>query len=537
MIDDVLRSMAEKIAAAAPPKWRRAELRGFATAGGGSGHSGLTYERGAGGGDVDLHAELCAVHTLAAPAGDHLTVELVVEAKGRFEAVVSESLERAPDGGFLYVLDRHALPAEPAAFQPGPVESTQAGDPREAVALLGAYLRERDRILGRDTYAPPPALPEARRAELAMGLPDDLRALYAHIDGDGGEGLLERYPWFGLERLVSQSRPENRWWAAGRAWRDHLRNPLITSAGPRLAVRRASDHPGWIPFATSTGGDFLAVDLAPGPGGRSGQVIRIGAHHNDDPAYVADSVTGLLRRHVAALRAGAYRVEDGELWIDVEEPEEEPRALVVAGADAASMRGMRPGIERLTVLNAPLADFRPLRGTPTLWQITVENVPGADLGPLRDTPVELLDLAMDTINLWPLAGHATLRLLKLRTAQPVDLAPLVSCPRLYGLDLSEATVNDLGVLADLKNLLYLRLRRAQWEELWERAGHPAGLAAAGLAAEPPRERAWWWSVDRSYHAPEPSLKTAVKWAADLAGRSADVRSFAGRFARGGSASR
>ncbi|MEU0565246.1 hypothetical protein ABZ297_07640 [Nonomuraea sp. NPDC005983] len=40
-------------------------------------------------------------------------------------------------------------------------------------------------------------------------LPDDLRALYALIDGDGGEGLLDR-PWFGLELLESQSRPENR---------------------------------------------------------------------------------------------------------------------------------------------------------------------------------------------------------------------------------------------------------------------------------------------------------------------------------------
>ncbi|MFI7124898.1 SMI1/KNR4 family protein [Nonomuraea sp. NPDC050153] len=537
MIDDVLRSMAEKISAAAPPKWRRAELRGFATSGGGSGHSGLTYEPGAGDGDVDLHAELSAVHALAAPTGDHLTVELVVEAKGRFEGVVSESLERAPGGGFLYVLDRHALPAEPAAFQQGPAEATPAGDPREAVALLGAYLRERDRILGRDTYAPPPALPEARRAELAMGLPDDLSALYAHIDGDGGEGLLDRHPWFGLELLVNQSRPENRWWAAGRAWRHHLLSPLITSTGPRLAVRRASDHPGWIPFATSAGGDFLAVDLAPGPGGRPGQVIRLGTHHDDGPVYVADSVTALLRRHVAALRAGAYRIEHGELWIDVEQPAEEPRTLTITGPDAATMRGMRPGIERLTVLNAPLADFRPLRGTPTLWQLTVENVPGADLAPLRETPVELLDLAMDTINLWPLAGHAALRLLTLRTGDPVDLGPLLSCPRLYGLDLSQAAVADLGVLAELKNLLYLRLRRAQWEELWERSGHPAGLAAAGLADEPRRERAWWWSVDRSYHAPEPSLRTAVKWAADLAGRSADVRTFTGRFTRGGSASR
>lgn len=530
MIDDVLRGLAEKIAAAAPPKWRRAELLGFAVGQDGSGYSGLRFEPHPGGGDVDPHEELRAVHALIGPAGDRLTVELVVEAKGRFEAVVSESLERDDAGGFLYVLDRHALPPEPAALQRGPVDATQAGDPREAVALLGAYLCERDRILGRDTYAPPPALPEARRAQLGTGLPDDLRALYEHIDGDGGEGLLDRHPWFGLELLRSQSRPENRWWAQGRTWRDHLRSPLITSDGPPLAVRRASDHPGWIPFATSTGGDFLAVDLAPGPGGRPGQVIRMGLHYDDGPAYVADSVTSLLRQHIAALRSGAYQAEDGELWVDWEEPSEENRSLTITGPDAASMRGMRPDIEHLTVRNAPWADFGPLRGAPTLWQVTVENLPGADLGPLLDTPVELLDLSMDAIDLAPLASHATLRLLTLRTDSPVDLAPLLSCPQVYGLDLSRAAVSDLGVLATFKDLLYLRLRRAQWEKLQE-AGLPPRLAAAGLAAEPYREKTWWWSADKAYHAPEPSLRTAVTWATGLAGRAADVRVFSGRFAR------
>ncbi|WP_433440922.1 SMI1/KNR4 family protein [Nonomuraea sp. CA-141351] len=541
MIDDVLRAMAEKISAGAPSGWRRAELRGFATGRGGSGHRGLAFEpEGTGGDDIDVHPELAALHDLAgAPSGRLLTVELVVEARGRYEAVISESLERDDGDGFLYVLDPNSLPAEPGTFQQGPANAAPAGDPREAVALLGAYLRERDRILGRDTYAPPPALHGARRARLETRLPgplpDDLRALYSHVDGDGGEGLLDRHPWFGLELLENQSRRENRWWSAGRTWRDHLERPIITSAGPPLAVRRMSDHPRWIPFATSTGGDFLAVDLAPGPGGRPGQVIRMGLHHDGGPGYVADSVTGLLRRHVDALRAGAYEVERGGLWINLGEPGwdayGESRSLTASGAGAASMRGMHHGIERLSVVNAPWADFGPVRGAPALWEVRVENCPGADLAPLQDTPVELLDLAMDTIDLAPLAGHATLRMLALSTARPVDLAPLLSCPRLYGLDLSRAAVRDIGVLADLKGLLYLRLRRGQWEELWKRAGHPAGLAAAGLAAEPRREKAWWWSVDRAYHAREPSPRTAAGWAIALAGESADVLVRTGRYAR------
>ena len=138
---------------------------GIATGPDGSGHRGLRFEpSGAGASGIDLHAELRALYTLAGATGDHLTIEMTVAAKGRFEAVISESLERMDheERGFLYVLDREVLPVEPAEFQQSRPDRPPAGDPKEAVALLGAYLRERDRVLGGpsgDKYTPPPGSP------------------------------------------------------------------------------------------------------------------------------------------------------------------------------------------------------------------------------------------------------------------------------------------------------------------------------------------------------------------------------------------
>jgi cell wall assembly regulator SMI1 len=69
---------------------------------------------------------------------------------------------------------------------------------------------------------------------------------------------------------------------------------------PPGKVRRAIDRPGWVPFVLGTGGDYLAVDMDPGPNGRPGQVIRIGGDSDDGPVYVADSVTTLFRSNWSA---------------------------------------------------------------------------------------------------------------------------------------------------------------------------------------------------------------------------------------------
>lgn len=515
----VLREMAVKIAAAAPKDWRRAVLGGFAD-GTGSGHRGALYEPrslDSTGSPVDLHYEMCLVHELER-AADRLTIELVVHPTGRFEAVTSESLRRSPRAdrrGFTYLLRPDDLPAEPAAFQPAPVRAAQAGDPQEALELLDRYLRRRAEIIGHEEKLPEP-LDAAERGflegHLPVPLPDDLRALYGRADGDHGVGLLDGFRWLELKGLVALSdkdRPENRWWAR-RDWDRVLLREVRYDTHPAGAVRRAQHLPGWIPFAHDTGGDFLAVDMDPGPNGHPGQVIGIGLHDDEAPVYVADSVTSLLRRHVEALENFSYQYKNGRLRLFLGDDAAAPDRELRIERDSAPLREIHPGIQRLVVANSHLVDLSPVRNAPSLWEVELANCLTADLTPLHSAPVEVLAADLDRIDLAPLAEHPTLRLLKLATGEPVDLAPLRTCPRLYGLDLAAAEVRDIAVLGDLDGLLYLNLNAEQWEELWAATTQPVGLAAAELHGAP-------------------TLRKAAEWAGTLADASSDVRYTRGRF--------
>ena len=49
---------------------------------------------------------------------------------------------------------------------------------------------------------------------------------------------------------------------------------------PPKAIQKAYAHPGWIPLARDWGGNNIAVDLAPGPAGKWGQIIIFGRDYD-----------------------------------------------------------------------------------------------------------------------------------------------------------------------------------------------------------------------------------------------------------------
>ncbi|GAB7347755.1 hypothetical protein MBLNU459_g5304t3 [Dothideomycetes sp. NU459] len=66
--------------------------------------------------------------------------------------------------------------------------------------------------------------------------------------------------------------------AAGANWRSDLM--AKQESQPPNAIQKAYVHPAWIPLARDWGGNNIAVDLAPGPTGKWGQVILMGRDYD-----------------------------------------------------------------------------------------------------------------------------------------------------------------------------------------------------------------------------------------------------------------
>lgn len=95
-------------------------------------------------------------------------------------------------------------------------------------------------------------------------------------------------------------------------WRQNLQSRQ--DSVPPMAVQKAYAHAGWIPLVRDWGGNNLAVDLDPGPGGRWGQIILFGRDY-DTKYVVARSWAAFLALVADDLNSGKWYVDEdnGEL--------------------------------------------------------------------------------------------------------------------------------------------------------------------------------------------------------------------------------
>ncbi|KAN0072462.1 SMI1 / KNR4 family (SUKH-1) domain containing protein [Elaphomyces granulatus] len=94
--------------------------------------------------------------------------------------------------------------------------------------------------------------------------------------------------------------------ASNLLWRQDLLERQESQ--PLRAIQKSYSHPGWIPLARDWGGNNIAVDLAPGPAGKWGQVIIFGRDY--DCKYV------VARSWAAFLAVVADDLNSDKVFVD-----------------------------------------------------------------------------------------------------------------------------------------------------------------------------------------------------------------------------
>ncbi|MEU5519319.1 SMI1/KNR4 family protein [Streptomyces sp. NPDC047860] len=349
------------------------------------------------------------------PAVEHGVVSPFVGALLLIEGAVPEPWRR--------------LPEDVPGATPAP-----SADP----ALLERTLRER---LPDAIGATEEEIAEAE-ARLGVALPDELKALYRvtrarRQDWGGDYAAAERVAdavgceLFSLDSLYiadAASRPCPWQFAAGDA--------VVTA--PDAAVQGLVGSPGWIAFGDNGGGDRLALDLTPGPGGHKGQVIVIDHERTIGAGLRANSLTDMVINRPS----GWHRDRDADSpplvarvnshYLDSVQAAAHPELEVLGigwrngePVSLAPVVGL-PRLRTLTAIPGTLADPLEIAGLtgleylslgPEDWRVLLDagavprSLSAAHIEVQGEQhPLPILDLANELLALWdrPLIGRTVL---------------------------------------------------------------------------------------------------------------------------------
>lgn len=158
-------------------------------------------------------------------------------------------------------------------------------------------------------------------SKLGVPMPDEMMTLYRVTGGepgfhgeDVGSGVLFGVSLMQITDVVDYVRgPWN--WRSDGAEHDLQDEDNLPHVLDPTRLRAVALHRRWVPFGDAAGGNYVAVDVAPGPAGTIGQVINIG--RNQDVRFVlADSVAELIALLHELGVAGIVEVIEGGEWND-----------------------------------------------------------------------------------------------------------------------------------------------------------------------------------------------------------------------------
>ena len=132
----------------------------------------------------------------------------------------------------------------------------------------------------------------------------------------------------GAPSVSSQSSTQS---ATNPFWRQELLERQDSQ--PSRAIQKSYAHPGWIPLARDWGGNNIAVDLAPGPVGKWGQIIIFGRDY--DCKYV------IARSWAAFLATVADDISSEKVFVEEESQELKLREFRAPGVEPAYLDILR----------------------------------------------------------------------------------------------------------------------------------------------------------------------------------------------------
>ncbi|NMO17238.1 hypothetical protein HPC49_22840 [Pyxidicoccus fallax] len=148
---------------------------------------------------------------------------------------------------------------------------------------------------------------------LGTGLPLDLRAFLLRFGGGGpnppGDAGIFEYSGMTVDRILS----------AWKGLAELRKQGAFEKATPHELPESDKSlewtwwHPGWVPFASDSGGNLYCVDLAPGPEGTRGQVFKWESHDGPLPP-IRESLQEFFEWYLEQLEEGRCTFDGGTLF-------------------------------------------------------------------------------------------------------------------------------------------------------------------------------------------------------------------------------
>lgn len=299
---------------------------------------------------------------------------------------------------------------------------------------------------------PPATEADISRLETTTGLiiPDELKQLYRLHNGESGNaGLFFGLPFISIDEALAE-------WKAleGLAGSTASMDSNIISV-PANHIKEQYINTRYIPISKDYGGNYIGIDLDPGPDGVSGQVINFG-RDEDTRFVIAPSLAGFMDFILHNIKNGNYRFE-----INGDEEDEEPRSFLIKEPANSHF------LDALKGLQLPFGSSKPQAATENegdydAWFAALDTTWKDAIGPGQSfaalAGIKTINLIRKNItDVQPLAHFTGLRELLL-SANPVeDISPISALPSLNKLYIAKTNVRDISPLEQLKELKQLAI--------------------------------------------------------------------------------